>query len=39
MTDFLASKITMIEDNKFMENKGLLKKTSIYFEMFLVFKF
>jgi len=34
MIDFFASKITMIKYNKFMENKGLLKKPSIYFEIF-----
>jgi hypothetical protein len=39
MTNFLASKITMIEDNKFMQNKGLKKNSSIYFEFFLVFRF
>jgi hypothetical protein len=39
MTNFLASKITMIEDNKFMQNKGFKKKSSIYFEFILVFRF
>ncbi len=39
MTNFLASKITMIEDNKFMEKKRFKKQASFYFEIYLVFRF